>query len=183
MRLFESDWVCIVQSQADLDNTFGPGKFAVVLEEVSGRQRFFVEAHSNVSTEDINLAQQVMANEVARALSKIKARAPEKLQDIIDKTIENTQRKFTSQDAKDASTWLGDQTRPCPGCVLYVAALNNVTQQEAANIIIQDQNDFEQKYNAMRDIMFTCLAEIVPMSDLQDIRQKIREADNRIRNY
>lgn len=183
MILYESRYVCMVQSQRDLNEAFGPNKFKVVLEETNERQRFFLEALYNASVADIETAKQIMNAEVDRALEKIRERAPIKLQQLIDENNDNTVKVYTADDYIEARTWLEDVSQQCPGCVLFVAALKKITNEAAASLILNEQLSTEQKNKELRNIMFTCLAFVVSSDDVQDIRNAISEAADTIKNY
>lgn len=126
-----------------LSQTFGPGKFKVVIQKMnnSHKERTFYLEYTDATDEQISQALLLAQEDTVKELQYTKQRVYDKMKFVMDKlTRLNIKTSYLQEDVLSAENWLQDQTQPCPVAVLAIAMKDQISNIDAAQKMTTEES-------------------------------------------
>lgn len=152
--------------QTELDNKFGSGVFTLIIGDDPANQKFYIE-YENVTQTQLNEALALATENATNLLSAIKVRLYETFISYASRAITiKTKPEYTQVEIDSAYNWLQNQELPCPSCVQFVALSKLITNQQAAQEIVNSPEDYANFTNTVNSIKNTGQTETLATTDI-----------------
>jgi len=130
--------------QTTLDDTFGVGVFDVGVDKNISPKQYYLEYATDTLQTIVNQAIILSEENANDLLQKTQLRLYQNINIVAAETIAIKEKPpFSDADIQDATVWYQDQALTCPGCVLFLSIKDNITQQQAAENIINSKTLYQ----------------------------------------
>jgi len=168
-----------------LDNTFGVDVFKLgrTINEEMEWKYYFLEYADDVNQTIVDQAVTLVNNIHNENLNNMKVRWYSDMRLKADQKIESlTFDRFTTDEVTQAQNWLNNMQSPVPACVIFAALKNNLTNQQAAQYIVNNQTEYQNLIDQLNTIVTNFQNNLMNL-DMREGKILIRNTLNQINNF
>lgn len=143
--------------QPMLDEKFGTDVFIIdrTINEQLNWKDYFLTYDDTVPQSTVDEAVQFVYDYNQTVVNNKRIRWYTKMQGTIQQKIDSCSTyKLTQREISDAQQWLNNQQDPVPGCVAFLAAKQSITNQQAAEYILNSETNYQNLVNQLNNILF-----------------------------
>lgn len=159
------DLVDVNGLQSILDNEFGINIFTVCVTDTVPKSHY-LEYADNTPKSQVDEALIISNQQAIIFLNSTKVRLYQFLEiTALDQIAIIEKPPFTDQEIIDSQAWLEDQSLPVPACVLYISLSESITNQAAAEKIVNSNTVHNNLINQIKALTKQGQTEVMNATD------------------
>lgn len=152
--------------QLQIDTQIGEGIFMVNSDKSTTPKQCYFECDDSTPQNLIDQATTIANDEAVILFNATRVRLYDSLITIANRQITIIEKPYyTDEDIALATAWLNDQTLPVPACVTYTALNFSLTNQEAAQKIVDSKSTYDALIQQIRTLQAEGQAAVLAATD------------------
>lgn len=169
--------------QVTLDNTFGTNVFVVGVDKNIVPKQYYLEYENSTSQSLVDQAVILSDENATNLLQETQLRLYQSINTVAVNTIAAKEKPpFSDTDIQEVTIWYQDQGLPCPGCVLFLSVKDNISQQQAAQNIINYKTTYQAFVDQVDGIKIQGQNELMIQTDLLAAKNSATTTMDQIKN-
>lgn len=177
------DFTDSLSLQNMLNDQFGTEIFYVGTDKSQTPKQLYLEYLDNTPQNLVDQALAIASQQALLTFNDTKIRCYQYLITVSQKQIEKLDKPiYTTVEIQEASSWLQNQTLPVPACVSYTALSFDLTNQQAAQKIVDSQATYDSLSQQIKTLELTGQQQIMNATDTYSAKTIASDYMEQIKN-